>query len=274
MVREHLKQKDMRVKEQKKLKDANTATLQVLAGLFHALELMGVSWQVFEGGADASWRLGPNCVRYMVDSPGGCGYTVPGHAVQRRVAVKNMGTGQKWFEVSGQWQDGVPPVLVLSGDESSINLKMANFLSGHMKMRTVFIRDHAHRNWNDCKNALADCMLWPDVVEALQCMSTLQGPWKSGQWWRSMVEAADKHMKSSTSHDPLFRRLVEELHGEYKLASEPQSESAYEELWESVRSSNVLNSKGQKVGMCRWFSWVENWQRFQDKYFTHLYYVQ
>eukprot|EP00971_Amphidinium_carterae_P313331 6227001-Amphidinium_carterae.3 len=43
-------------------------------------------------------------------------------------------------------------------------------------------------------------------------MSTLQGPWKSGQWWRGMCEAVETHMREGSSQDPLFRRLAEQLH--------------------------------------------------------------
>ena len=253
------------------------ATVNLIKGLDHSLQVAGLSLQHFQSDEQAahSMLLRGGEMRYMVNCAEAWGdFAIPVDAPWKRSAVKNVVTGEKRFEVPSAWSENTPKLLVLSGDEASTNLAAFHWLSCGAHVRCVFFRDTAHRTWNDCKLALQETHLWGTVLETLQVMQTKHGPWKSGAWYRQLQEAAETHMKAATAGDPLFMHLYEHLAEDFRQQlKEPAGSSAQvAEVWDLLLASKNLMAKGSRVSMTRWFEWCAQFQLLDQEYHAHQFY--
>eukprot|EP00971_Amphidinium_carterae_P148295 2939426-Amphidinium_carterae.1 len=61
--------------------------------------------------------------------------------------IVNTESGERRWELK-TWQDS-PTCLVLTGDESAVNLRVVHWLIAKMQARVIWVKDPAHRSWND-----------------------------------------------------------------------------------------------------------------------------
>ena len=75
-------------------------------------------------------------------------------------------------------------------DEGSSQYALMWWLSYHIGLRFIPIRDVYHREWNDCKNAIMKAGLsW--VIQATNLLYNLAyGPWEGCAWFNELVEGA------------------------------------------------------------------------------------
>eukprot|EP00971_Amphidinium_carterae_P333236 6467864-Amphidinium_carterae.1 len=246
---------------------------QLAKAVDHALKLYGLrGLTFFVESNECSTVLKADEVRQWVDMKGSeCTYPLPTGAVWQQPLVVDAKTGERRWEMKSWSQP--PTLLVLTGDEASVNLRMVHWLTGRLKARVLWFRDPAHRSWNDSRAGLRDTGLWVDVLESLQVMSTLQGPWRTGSWWSEMKASTEQHVSKSNWHDPWFIALLDELCAEYGLPLPDSSEDSLKAVWNAFVNDRSLESKGQKVGMTRWFQWCQSWKRFADRYYTMYYHM-
>ena len=249
---------------------------ELIRALDHNLCLMGCGGlYTFLPLAQQSRVLQAGEVRYLVETAPWGSFQVPPGTPWKRSVVKNVVSGEKRFEQPSVWPNGGDmPLLVLGGDEASPNLTSYQWLSGRMHLRVAWVRDSAHRCWNDAKLGLqaADC--WCDILETLQIIQTLHGPWSSKAWYKQLVESAKSHMAHSNAADPLFSVLFEHIADEmnHLVKSPPGSEAHREEVWDCLKQADVLSSTGARVSMTRWFNWCEKYDLMDKQYYTHLFF--
>lgn len=251
-----------------------TAAYQLLRAWDHALSVYGSGLLRFRPYPERSRLLAPGELRYTVEVAKWGDYSVPGAVPWLKVVVKNMQTGEKRYEQPARWDAGKPSVLVLIGDEDSSNLSAFQWTASVLHLRTVYVRDVAHRAWNDCKLSLQDADCWRDIIETCQVMQTLHGPWSSAAWYKQLTESAHEHMRLSNSSDPLFDVLFERLAEDFKgtLKSAEGTAEFREEVWQRLCESPVLDKKGCRVSTTRWFNWFEQYAEFDGHYHSYLFF--
>ena len=153
-------------------------------------------------------------------------------------------------------EEGIPPVLVLHLDEGSPAFAMCWFLSFHTKTRIVFIRDIFHREWNDVRLALGDSNAWWIVLLTTVVYNLPYGPWDSQAWWGKMQDASTDYQARAGPTSPLFMVLYEEICQDFKVTAHdtPQHRA---QMFTHMAESKALTTKGAKVALRRWFSWVD-----------------
>eukprot|EP00971_Amphidinium_carterae_P325223 6455395-Amphidinium_carterae.1 len=188
---------------------------QLAKALDHALKLYGLKGlSFFVEKAEYSCILKAAEIREWVDMDiAECGHAVPSGVPWQQPIIVDSTSGERRSEMKN-WVAS-PTLLVLTGDEASSNLRMLHWLTGKVKGRVLWFRDPAHRSWNDARAGLRDTGLWVDILESLQVMSTLQGPWRTGSWWSEMKASAVQHIAKGSWQDPWFVALLDELSAEY-----------------------------------------------------------
>eukprot|EP00971_Amphidinium_carterae_P352466 6492610-Amphidinium_carterae.1 len=246
---------------------------QLAKALDHTLHLYGLKgFSSFVENEHRSGVLQSAETRYWVaDASHVASASSSSSPVPELPVVVNDVTGEKRWELK-PWVER-PTALILTGDECAVNLRVVNWLIGKMGARVVWVKDPAHRSWNDARAGLRDAGCWVDVLESLQVLSTLQGPWRTAAWWQEMRQSAETHMSRTGCQDEWFRALFDELSNEYGHELQEQSEVSLDEVWKRLKDDRVLESRGQKVGMCRWFQWCAAWRTFSNRYYTMYYHV-
>eukprot|EP00971_Amphidinium_carterae_P349829 6491249-Amphidinium_carterae.3 len=165
----------------------------------------------------------------------------------------------------------VPSLLVMVGDESSVNLSLFHWMASVGEVNTVFIRDVAHRSWNDAKLGIVSAGLWGDFLELMTIMFTLQGPWLSAAWFTEMQEAAEIHMSRANENCPWFQSCADELVLELgaECKADPHTEEGRKEVWEKLKERTCLDRRGQCVTTTRWFQWVHRYASYQKHHWSH-----
>ena len=84
------------------------------------------------------------------------GYSAPDGVPWLRCCRVDITSGQRRFEVPGDYGAAGPSCLTLSCDECSANMAPFCYLTSQLGVRCILVRDHAHRQWNDLRNSLAE----------------------------------------------------------------------------------------------------------------------
>ena len=139
-------------------------------------------------------------------------------------------------------------LLVLCLDEGKQGWAASHFLTHGLNMNVLAIRDPIHRAVNDWKQAVKQAGLWCIINASTLAFNICYGPWGSESWWSKAKGAARSFINHTDTTDPLFRWLENKISS---ATNDPFFELKPEILEES------LESKGEHVSLCRWFSWVK-----------------
>ena len=248
------------------------ASYHVLRAWDHQLFLLGKGLIDYKPYDETSLPLAPNELRYEVDVDRWADYPVPAGTPWKRFAIKNLVTKHKRFEIPVEFPDPGPAVLVVNCDECGSNLAPLQYMSHHLRMRVMWLRDAAHRTWRDYRLAVGDCDLWPVVYDCMHVLGLPQGPWHSGQWFKGMLEACDQHFHEDTHANPLFQALLPELLPELRpLDAEQGSQEEEVKAWEKLQRNNLLRQRGNRVTLTRWFEVLDRWLTLDKQYWSFLY---
>jgi len=187
--------KDMRsklLKEQAKDKAERKAAYDHLRALDHALRLVGLGLADFVPEQDGTWvaeppgPLRPFEQRLWVAWQHEWPYPVPPEhrARGKKSILLNQSTGEQKYELPEFVQER--PCLALYGDEGSKFLSCVPFLQHHLKARVVWLRDPAHRQWNDYRNAVKHVGLRPLFYEMCLALNMRHGPWLSCSFFQQL----------------------------------------------------------------------------------------
>lgn len=140
----------------------------------------------------------------------------------------------------------VLPAAVLAMDECSIGWSALYFLMFHLQGNILGLRDPAHRAHNDFKLSVKASGFWPTIVSTVLVFNLPHGPWGSGRFWQIARSAAASYCAQS-SNDQLLRYLSEKISTEWELdLSDVHGDVLLQ----------ALDSKGPKVSLTRWMSWL------------------
>lgn len=94
------------------------SSYELLRALGHCLVLAECGGlKAFLPLPEASRRLQPGEVRYLVAVDKWGSYDIPANVPWKRSVVKNITTGEKRYEQPSSWPSGRPPILTLNGGE-------------------------------------------------------------------------------------------------------------------------------------------------------------
>ena len=252
------------------------ATAHLCQAVQHSLQLYGLDMRHFMADEAACRRLRIQEIRYMVDMPKASitAYVVPEDVPCKLPVVKHLGSSNKHAEVDGKVLAS-PSLMVFCGDESSVNLKLFHWMVGVADVKAWYIRDQAHRSWNDCKLAIQGAGLWGDFLEIMTIMGTLQGPWLSAGWYYQQLEAAKMHLSASSHQCPFFMACYDELAAELGKDSQVElhSDEGMKLIWQRLQSSGCLDNRGQRTTTTRWFQWVHSYHHYHKHYWCHFYFL-
>ena len=169
-------------------------------------------------------------------------------------ALRSIGMSLASF-MPGPWV-APQPVLTAVCDEGADNVAAAWFLSHHMGMRMICLRDPPHRQWNDARLALQHAGFWGTVLDLTVVWNSSYGPWSSSAWFKGLLEAATEMASTLQPGDPLLLWLGEHL----------RSESQQEALVDLT----PFRTKGPRVSLSRWFSFFDATAHHIKWWYTRL----
>ena len=151
----------------------------------------------------------------------------------------------------------LPDTLCLHFDEGSSGFAMTWFILFVMDLRFVGMRDVFHREWNDVKLALGDEQVWWVILLTTMVFNLPYGPWMTEGWWCKMIGAATAYTTMATWTSPVFSALYELICKDMgiQVAGTPEHRQL---IFESLLTSEAFSSKGVRVALRRWFSWVDS----------------
>eukprot|EP00971_Amphidinium_carterae_P078983 1562765-Amphidinium_carterae.3 len=147
------------------------------------------------------------------------------------------------------------PTLGLSMDQGGDGWSAQWFLR-HAGWCGVVSFDQAHRAWNDCRNAMKNAGVWPDVISILAIMNYDSGPWREKRFHKQCLEGLLEYLEVSVEGDAIREELrpwlLKECNAEHLLVDEEVEEQIQEHLLSSLRCQIP------RVGLCRWFGWQQS----------------
>lgn len=169
-----------------------------------------------------------------------------------------------------------PCRLMVSMDEGGINMAAMSYLLEKQNLDLVILRDPAHREWNDVKNAFNQAGLKTLLMETTFVLNLPYGPWEGARWFHSNKEACNlinRHLKPT---DPLAELIARLVGKDIKTDAFWQRNTYDEHLGaEDTPEQSLLNpdffaSKGDKVSLTRWFQWIKAVVRRFPSWHSHL----
>ena len=160
-------------------------------------------------------------------------------------------------------------VLTCCLDQGLAGYSMMSFLLYKAQLRVVHINDIYHREWNDVKYGLQRTHLWQSVVLTTLAFNLFYGPWETCTWHSKMVENTEEWLCLVTPRDPLFLALYERICKDQ--GQEPSGDPQHAlEILLGVARAKCWKTKGPKVTLRRWFSWLPAFFHYDTLWHTLL----
>ena len=177
---------------------------------------------------------------------------------RRRSFIFDSATGQSRFELIEDWEDDVQvprPTLHMHSDQGSIGWVGQQWLFLKAGLRGSGQEDDWHRRSNDAKLALVSSNLWLVVLQWCTVMNMLVGPWNGNAFYSYLKGAlADDDNLPVMRH--FYTLLYDDIcadHGEFGVTF--GSDEHFEHKFGQFRKLPLLQKKGSRVRMLRWFAW-------------------
>ena len=81
-------------------------------------------------------------------------------------------------------------LLVVHMDEGSPSYALSWYLQYHERLRSLFIRDNYHREWDDVTLSLRKEGLWPTMLLSQLVFNLAHGPWEGAGWCEKIIQGA------------------------------------------------------------------------------------
>lgn len=118
--------------------------------------------------------------------------------------------------------------------------------------------DAYHRVWNDLKLALKKCklFLWEAVLHSVLIFNLGYGPFGSSAWFPKKQEWLSAFLQDRSHTSPAFRSSCPMIAAERGVA-EPHTEEQYLAMYETLKETPHILTKGPMCKLARWFSYFE-----------------
>lgn len=184
-------------------------------------------------------------------------------APRRRSCIRN-GAGETFYEVNHEYDEDARrlprPTLHMLLDQGSVGWVGAQWLVLFPHIRGTVDHDACHRRSNDGRAALQETGLLLVVLQWCTMMNMLCGPWQSNAFFGDLPGCVeDDAMVPSLK--AVFSFLYEEVCRD-RADDSPDlgSDAHFEKAFARMRATPILQRKGERVRMLRWFAWMRRAQ--------------
>ena len=163
------------------------------------------------------------------------------------------------------------PQLVICADQGSDGLAAFNWLAQTQRFNGEFIGDPAHGMANDLKLALQRCGVWKHTLLMTAMLNVPHGPWKEQRFFQKLSEAHQEYLSSANAETcPLFNHYYPALLKDRGLEGDIGDDTLPQKVWDMLRESWCMWTKGSKVGTSRWFSVGDAAKAFDSEWHSKL----
>lgn len=176
-----------------------------------------------------------------------------------------------WCQPSSLADRGPPstwPGVTVSIDQGSDGWAAVNFLAFKLECNIMVVHDASHRVWNDVAGAIKRVRLWPTCLVGIILLNLDVGPWNSSKWWADAVQAVSEYCAVADTTCPIFAGLFEHMVLELQLEHLRGTADFAEVVFEKVVSA--FQTKNPRVGMTRWFAYIDSMGRFCETWSCRL----
>eukprot|EP00971_Amphidinium_carterae_P350172 6491414-Amphidinium_carterae.3 len=160
--------------------------------------------------------------------------------------------------------------LHIRSDRGSSSWSPLFGLYAELQVCGSFFWDEAHKSWDDCRNALRDGglqNLFHALVTVANCNS---GPFGGASFFRQLADCKKQWCEQASTSDPWFLAWYSYLHAEHMSCNEGfGSKEVMAECLERYRHSEVLQKKGEKVKVARWYSLLDRMQEMVPVWWSY-----
>eukprot|EP00974_Lingulodinium_polyedra_P027046 2609131-Lingulodinium_polyedra.AAC.1 len=133
-------------------------------------------------------------------------------------------------------------------DEGSVGYSAMWYSMFFLRARLCMVRDIFHREWNDCKWAIAQAGLWHTVLLTSLVMNLCFGPWEGSGWFEKIKGSAADLLAKEGARGPLFSALYPSLC--HDLGVEAEGTWAHKQtLLQQLPESGAFSLKGPRVAL-------------------------
>ena len=130
-----------------------------------------------------------------------------------------------------------------------------------LQLNLVHFFDPFHRLWNDVQLSIKRSGMWVSVLMTTIAHNCAYGPWDGSKWWRAIIEAGASYFNHTESDDALFLAMLPRILVDRGIVDDLHEN--VEEVWNDLKSSELLRVRGPRTATCRWFNWNQA-QHFWD----------
>lgn len=163
----------------------------------------------------------------------------------------------------------LPPMIVFALDQGPQSYPTNFYMQYVMKMNVFCHYDVSHRLWNDCKDALAECGQWGFVILSIITMNLDFGPFDSCTFFARNQDALKHFVANCDCSHPLFQYFAEDIAKEAKVDIE-DGEQWMRDVFDMLPGHPAWARKNQKVGLSRWFGWVDSGKQLLSNWSVRL----
>lgn len=154
--------------------------------------------------------------------------------------------------MSGPWRwIGVPM------DQCSVGVCASNFLRGRLRLYMEPLYDPSHRVSNDLMWSIRASGFFPLLLAMKLCYSLNYGPWDGAKWWQEAKQPLSdslKHFKAEIH--PLYDALLPAIAHDIGELGRRHDRDWAEALFADLPTSRAVSSKGPRMALYRWMSWL------------------
>ena len=142
-------------------------------------------------------------------------------------------------------------------DQCSVGVTACNFMRNKLRLLVEPLFDPSHRVSNDLLLGIKISGMFPVLLAMKLCYSLNYGPWDGAKWWRTAQQSLrDALGNFKDDLKPLWISLLPYIAKDMEkdnIASDP---AWGDRVFADLQSSGAVDSKGPKMALCRWLSWM------------------
>lgn len=264
MLMDHEESKKEGLKSLKEKLTERESAYGELRALDHTLRLCGCSLAAFvpaeneDGEPIVTKRLAKDEERHVVSARSKPSYKVPEDIGDewKRVIIKNTTTEQARFELL-EFVGGERPLLSLQCDEGSKFFSGLWFLSLALRARVAWLRDPAHRAWNDWKLAMAEAGMDKLKHEGLVLLNFRFAPFMSEGFFAQLKEGLKHWLKVGSLVNELFSMLYGKISKDQGRHTDVTfgALAHMNEIFQGLETDPAFKSKGEKTALRSFWKW-------------------
>lgn len=160
---------------------------------------------------------------------------------------------------------GVPPLLVVSGDQASDQCAPFAYMMWKLELHFQQFPDPSHMSNNSSLGACVKAGFHGPLRISIAVYNLRYGPRNNGQLMRELEDAGADIGANLDHNDELVQALWPAVCEEQRrLGAEESSPEACDAWLQGLAASRTCSVKGPQAGSSRWYSWVHAakfWQR-------------